>query len=213
MQAGRNKLLLPLGARTVLEETVATFHAHPQIRRLLVTASEVDWATFEELLAPFSVTLVRGGARRQDSVHAALEVLTQAPDAAPWVLVQDGARPFTSAALITRVLEALEQQEAVIPVVPLVDTIRRINATGTHLENRSELFAVQTPQGSRRELLWQASQQALAENWEVTDDASLMERAGWTVHSVPGERQNLKLTLPEDYTFAQWQVQQTQAET
>ncbi len=208
MQAGRNKLLLPLGASTVLEQTVATFHAHPRIARILVTASEVDWSDFEQRLARFAVTLVPGGARRQDSVHEGLAVLAQAPEASPLVLVQDGARPFTSAALISRVLDALETQDAVIPVVPLVDTIRRINASGTRVEDRAELFAVQTPQGARRALLWQASQQAQVEAWEVTDDASLMERAGWKVESVPGERENLKLTLPEDYTFAQWRVQQ-----
>jgi 2-C-methyl-D-erythritol 4-phosphate cytidylyltransferase len=207
MEHSENKLLLPLGTQTVLEHTVSIFARHPQVARVLVTVSPEDEPRVATLLERFSVHLVRGGATRQASVHAALEALERFPEACEWVLVQDGARPFTTPELISRVLEATQQVGAAIPVVSLNDTIRRIDGVRMELLDRSVLRAVQTPQGARRQTLWEASTRALQERWEVTDDASLIERFGGKVAWVEGERSNLKLTTLEDYAFARWKAQ------
>ncbi|MEC9296751.1 MAG: 2-C-methyl-D-erythritol 4-phosphate cytidylyltransferase, partial [SAR324 cluster bacterium] len=118
--------------------------------------------------------------------------------------VHDGARPFCSAELIDRILAAAIEHGAAIPVLPLVDTIRRVTKTKTEVIERSELFKVQTPQGFRTELLKDASMQALANNLIVTDDASLVEKNGGSVATVEGEPQNIKITTPADLERADW---------
>jgi 2-C-methyl-D-erythritol 4-phosphate cytidylyltransferase/2-C-methyl-D-erythritol 2,4-cyclodiphosphate synthase len=145
----------------------------------------------------FPYKTVSGGERRQDSVRLGLSALPADCDA---VLVHDAARPFASPRLITRLITALEQGcQAVIPAVPLKDTVKRVNED-TVLETlpRHELAAVQTPQGFELKVLRQAH--ALAEELkkDATDDASLVELLGIPVTVVPGEEDNVKITNPSD---------------
>lgn len=139
-----------------------------------------------------------GGARRQDSVANGLEVL---PADCDHVLIHDSARPFVSAALIGRVLHALEQgHEAVIPGTAVTDTIKSVDASGRvagTLERKS-LCAVQTPQGFSLPLLRRAHRLAVEQGWEATDDASLVERCACPVQIVQGENGNHKITTPTD---------------
>jgi len=139
-----------------------------------------------------------GGERRQDSVRLGL---AQVPQGCPAVLVHDSARPFATAALIRRVLSALAGgAQAVVPGLPVTDTIKRVDCSGTVLETpeRASLRAVQTPQGFALAGLVAAHARAEAEGWEVTDDAGLMERAGCPVVIAPGEEANVKITTPAD---------------
>lgn len=139
-----------------------------------------------------------GGARRQDSVRHGLAEL---PQQASRVLVHDAARPFASAALCTRVLDALGQDSpAAIPGLAVTDTIKRVDTRDIVVETpeRAALRAVQTPQGFLLAPLAAAHERAQAECWEVTDDAMLMERAGHAVRIVPGEEANVKITTPAD---------------
>ena len=139
-----------------------------------------------------------GGARRQDSVRLGLEALGAG---AELVLVHDAARPFASAALARRVLGALERgAPAAIPGLPVTDTIKRVDADDKIVETveRAALRAVQTPQGFALAPLLAAHARAQAEGWEVTDDAALMERAGFGVVVVEGEEANVKITTPAD---------------
>jgi 2-C-methyl-D-erythritol 4-phosphate cytidylyltransferase/2-C-methyl-D-erythritol 2,4-cyclodiphosphate synthase len=139
-----------------------------------------------------------GGARRQDSVRLGLG---QIPAGCPLVLVHDAARPFASAALARRVLQALaEGASAAIPGIKVTDTIKLVNAAEIVLETpeRARLRAVQTPQGFALAPLLAAHARAEAEAWDATDDAMLMERAGHSVRIVPGEEANVKITTPAD---------------
>lgn len=142
-----------------------------------------------------------GGARRQDSVCNGLSAL---PPQCGRVLIHDSARPFASASLSVRLLQALDNGAlGAIPVLPVTDTIKRIAGTsgdGTVVETlrRAELAAVQTPQAFVLAPLVAAHRRALEENWDVTDDASLLELAGQAVHTVLGEPGNVKITNPED---------------
>ena len=198
-----NKLLLPLGTRTILEFSLEPFLQHPGIRKIFLTVALQDRHIFEKIVPP-EVVLVEGGKRRQDSVHNALLRVLQERPVPELVLVHDGARPFCSTKLIDRVLDAALKHGAAIPIIPLVDTIRRITQEKTEVVERSELFAVQTPQGFLFEQLLYASMLAVENNWTVTDDASMIENADGKITTVEGDPHNLKITTPEDLERANW---------
>ncbi|WP_207260836.1 2-C-methyl-D-erythritol 4-phosphate cytidylyltransferase [Desulfovibrio sp. Huiquan2017] len=141
-------------------------------------------------------TVVPGGERRQDSVRNGL---TGLPKECGRVLIHDSARPFVSARLITDLVAALDAEaRGVIPAVPVTDTIKTVAGnTVTGTLDRAELAAVQTPQGFEIALLREAHDRALDEGWEVTDDASMVERLA-EVTVIPGEAGNVKITVPED---------------
>lgn len=151
--------------------------------------------------------VVAGGARRQDSVNNALHCLKEHVPHCQAVLVHDSARPFASAGLMQRLCQALEGEWAgVIPTLPVTDTIKVVEELAEghkvlHTPDRATLQAVQTPQAFLFAPLLAAHQQALQENWAVTDDASLMERCGLPVRCIPGEAANRKLTNPEDLSM------------
>ena len=201
MGENRNKLLLPLGTSTILETSLEPFLKHSRIRKIYLAASLQDHQLIKKLI-PEGVIRVKGGKRRQDSVHNALvEVMKEKkiPDA---VLIHDGARPFCSSNLIDRILDATHRHDATIPVLPINDTVRRITEEKTNVVDRRELYSVQTPQGFRPELIYAASSKA--KNTEVTDDASLLENTPQRVSSVEGEVQNIKITTPADLEQSRW---------
>ena len=208
MGGEHNKLLLPLGTRTILEFSIETFLKHPGIRKIFLTVSSQDRHIFEKIV-PQEVVLVKGGKRRQDSVHNALLKIIQEQQFPELVLVHDGARPFCSARLIDRILDAAYEHGAAIPVLPLMDTIRRVTEEKTEVVERDELFAVQTPQGFLLEQLLYASMQTTANKWTVTDDASMIENAGGRITTVEGDPQNLKITTPADLERADWILKST----
>ncbi|QGY39418.1 2-C-methyl-D-erythritol 4-phosphate cytidylyltransferase [Pseudodesulfovibrio cashew] len=137
-----------------------------------------------------------GGERRQDSVRNGLGAL---PRACGGVLVHDSARPFVSAGMISRLIDALnEGARGVIPAVEVTDTIKRVDGdTVAETLDRAVLRGVQTPQAFETALLLEAHERAEAEGWEVTDDASMVERLA-EVRAIEGERGNVKITTPED---------------
>ncbi|MEZ6852064.1 2-C-methyl-D-erythritol 4-phosphate cytidylyltransferase [Halodesulfovibrio aestuarii] len=141
--------------------------------------------------------VVAGGARRQDSVYNGLQAL---PTECTHILVHDAARPFFSATLTNTLLDALEKgSQAVIPAIPVTDTIKVVeNNSICHTLDRSTLRACQTPQGFHKKMLIEAHNKCNEEGWEVTDDASIVEQAGYSVATVAGEMTNCKITNPED---------------
>jgi 2-C-methyl-D-erythritol 4-phosphate cytidylyltransferase len=137
---------------------------------------------------------------RQQSVRAGLDCLRPDVDV---VLVHDVARAFVPAEVLDRVLAALQHAEAVVPVLPVTDTIRRADPVSGELGqtvDRSALRAVQTPQGFRREVLVAAHADAPA---DATDDASLVEAIGGQVVGVPGDALAFKITFPLDLALAE----------
>jgi 2-C-methyl-D-erythritol 4-phosphate cytidylyltransferase len=144
---------------------------------------------------------VAGGTERTDSVRAALELVPV--DGIDCILVHDAARPFVPAAVIERVVDAVRAgAPAVIPVVPVTDTIKRVDPAGKVLDtpDRAALVAVQTPQGFEPSLLRRAHALAAA---GVTDDAMLAERLGVTVQTVEGSEDAFKITRPRDLILAE----------
>ncbi|MGA0192563.1 MAG: 2-C-methyl-D-erythritol 4-phosphate cytidylyltransferase [bacterium] len=203
MGANQNKLFLPLNDSSVLEETLRKVISHPQICHIYLVYAQEDQESLNSLRSLPDLTLVLGGERRQDSVAAALAQI-QTDRLVEKVIVHDAARPLCSTELISRVIRALEHYPAVIPVIPLKDTIRQINGEQVKLVNRQDYVATQTPQGFHLSPYWQATLQSQQEDWDVTDDASLLEKTGIPVHLIPGEETNLKITTPLDLEFAKF---------
>jgi 2-C-methyl-D-erythritol 4-phosphate cytidylyltransferase / 2-C-methyl-D-erythritol 2,4-cyclodiphosphate synthase len=147
--------------------------------------------------------VVVGGARRVDSVRAALRA---AGDDADVVLVHDAARPFATSSMIDAVIEAVRGgAAAVVPVLPVADTIRRVDADDRPVEvvDRDRLRIVQTPQGFRPDVLRRAHDTAQERGDTATDDAALAEAIGFSVTTVPGDRRAFKITTAEDLEEAQ----------
>ncbi|MBF0237685.1 MAG: 2-C-methyl-D-erythritol 4-phosphate cytidylyltransferase [SAR324 cluster bacterium] len=205
MGVGKNKLFLSLGNETILECTLRKFLIHPRIKSIYLAIAKEDEAEIRAMTQAMGeqIRLVYGGEERQDSVWNALQVIRK--ESLPtWILVHDGARPLFSHELIDQILEACETCSAAVPVIPLKDTIRRRIENKSEIVDRSMLFATQTPQGFRTELLLQANDQARKDGWKVTDDASLVEHLGHDVAMIPGEETNIKITTPLDWKWGTW---------
>jgi 2-C-methyl-D-erythritol 4-phosphate cytidylyltransferase len=192
--------LLHLAARAVC--------ADDRVDRLLVAVppdSIAEVAADLSRIVRVPVSVVAGGVLRQDSVA---NLLTALDPSVSHVLVHDAARPFVPPAMVARVLDSLsEGHPAVIPVVPVVDTVKEVEAGGNSTErvvatlDRSVLRAVQTPQGFNREVLVRA----FAQPWSglaATDEASLVERIGVPVVTVAGDQLAFKVTTPFDLAVA-----------
>jgi 2-C-methyl-D-erythritol 4-phosphate cytidylyltransferase/2-C-methyl-D-erythritol 2,4-cyclodiphosphate synthase len=175
---------------------------HPDDHELYTRATQyLDPSQASRLLAP-----VHGGATRQDSVRAGLEALAQRDTAPKIVLIHDGARPFSSEALIARAYVAATRHGAAIPGLFVTDTIKEVDSeeriTGTPA--RSRLRSVQTPQAFRFDLILDAHRKATADGQlELTDDAAIAEWAGHEVYVFEGESTNMKVTSAEDLILAE----------
>ncbi|MFW6193582.1 MAG: IspD/TarI family cytidylyltransferase, partial [Gemmatimonadota bacterium] len=148
--------------------------------------------------------MVAGGATRRESVALGLAAVPGETDV---VLVHDGVRPFASSALVRRVADAA-RKGPVVPVLPVVDTVKRVDGEGRVMEtlDRSTLRRVQTPQGFPTSVLRRVHAGAEASKAVATDDAALCEASGVTVRTVAGEIHNLKVTTGQDLAFARWLV-------
>jgi len=213
MQADRPKQYLPLLDKTVIEHTLSCFSAHPRITGIVVCLSADDpyWSTLD-ISSRVPIYVAEGGAERCHSVLNGLEVVSgHAADERDWVLVHDAARPCLSRADIDRLIHAVDQ-DAVggILAVPVRDTMKRDNDAGriSHTENRVGLWHALTPQMFRLGRLREAMTQALADGFEVTDEASALEHLGLQPLLVEGLASNLKVTRPEDLTLAAYYLQQ-----
>jgi 2-C-methyl-D-erythritol 4-phosphate cytidylyltransferase/2-C-methyl-D-erythritol 2,4-cyclodiphosphate synthase len=144
---------------------------------------------------------IEGGVTRQDSVRLGLEALAPAPPAL--VLVHDAARPLVSQALVARVIAALDEAAAVLPVVPVVDTLKRLDANGNVLAevSRDALARAQTPQGFRFGPLLDAHRRHVG--IACTDDTGVVALDGIAVMTVPGEEENFKVTTEADLARAE----------
>lgn len=206
MEAGMNKVFLNLMGKPILIHTLIAFSRCDSVDDLIVVVASEEVAKVRSMLRavpglkPWQV--VAGGTERQYSIANGLGALRASADV---VLVHDGARPLTSNALITAVVEAAKRHGAAITAVPAKDTIKIADEDGCVIETpkRNTLWSVQTPQGFKRDILVNAYQQAAQDHFLGTDDSSLVERLGVQVKIVEGEYGNLKITTPEDMLIAE----------
>jgi 2-C-methyl-D-erythritol 4-phosphate cytidylyltransferase len=198
---GGPKALRLLDGEPLLVHAVRRVAAAPSVRMIVVAAPAADVDAVAALLAPVApVTVVAGGAERQESVGLALAAV---PGDVGIVLVHDAARALTPPDLVESVAAAVRGgRPAVIPVLPVVDTIKQVGPDevvhGT--VDRSVLRSVQTPQGFRHDVL--AAAHAAATD-PLTDDAGLVEKTGVAVTCVAGSELALKITRPLDLVLAE----------
>ena len=200
--ADEPKAFLSIGGRPILAVAVAAAAASSAVDQVVVTVPEgyEDRAIgcVEGLEIP--CTVVRGGESRQASVRAALAAI---PDGIELIAVHDAARPFAPPDLFTSVLAAVGDGDGAIPVLPVADTVKRVDdGFVTATLPRERLALAQTPQAFRASALRDAHDRAAASGLEVTDDAQALEAAGSRVRAIPGDQMNVKITTMFDLAMA-----------
>jgi 2-C-methyl-D-erythritol 4-phosphate cytidylyltransferase/2-C-methyl-D-erythritol 2,4-cyclodiphosphate synthase len=194
-----------IGGETALHRALVSFLEAPNVSLVQPVIRAEDAERVRALTGALDILApVFGGTTRQASVRAGLEaLLPRSPDI---VLVHDAARPFASAGLIGRAIAAVQKTGAAIPVLPVTDTVKRVDEAGTveATLDRSALRLVQTPQAFAFPTLLEAHRRAAAQGRDdFTDDAALAEWAGMKVTVFAGEPGNIKLTTPDDFTRAE----------
>ena len=202
------KSLRPIAGRPLVLRTLDRFFSAQSVEEVILVVGGKELGQSRALLeadpnlSRRRWTLQAGGDSRQESVRRGLEKLEADCEI---VLIHDGARPFISPALIDRCVHQTYRTGAVVIGVPAKETIKVVSpehwVQGTPA--RSTLWAIQTPQVFRKEILLEAHERGMREAIEATDDAMLVERIGRPVFLVEGERTNIKITVPEDILLAE----------
>lgn len=200
-RAGEAKQWRRLGGRPVLRWSAEALLSAGASELAVVVAPGSETLAADALSGLEGWFAVAGGATRAASVQAGLDALTAPADAR--VLIHDAARPFLDAATIGRVLAALEQHEAALPVLPVADSLRRgVDGSLGESVDRDGLWRAQTPQGFRLETIRRAYA-AWPDGASPTDDVEVARAAGRTVAMVAGDTRLMKLTYPEDFAMAE----------
>jgi 2-C-methyl-D-erythritol 4-phosphate cytidylyltransferase/2-C-methyl-D-erythritol 2,4-cyclodiphosphate synthase len=204
--AGRPKQFIDIGGRSILELSVNALVASDRIDEIIVAVPEehLDVGKAWPALAK-PMLFVAGGARRQDSVANAFAKSSRHADV---IVIHDAARPFVTAEVIARTVDAAQAHGAAIAAVPVRDTVKQTNDPGRDGSRpiratipRDTIFLAQTPQAFRREVLARAIEEG--RSIDATDEAMLVERLGLPVHAVEGDPRNIKITTAEDLATAQ----------
>ncbi|MCM1438457.1 MAG: 2-C-methyl-D-erythritol 2,4-cyclodiphosphate synthase [Roseburia sp.] len=200
----KNKLLAPLFGAPALYHTVyAASKLSPLLKergdglsQLIITASPRDMLEITAICAPFGGIVVEGGATRTDSVYNALKHVT-----GDIVLIQDGARPFTAPEQYLECLECVKEHKSAVVAMPATDTVYVAkDGWAAHIPQRSDVFAVQTPQGFYTDDIKAAYEKAVKSGESFTDDGSVYSRYIMPAHICPaGSAANRKLTYKEDF--------------
>jgi 2-C-methyl-D-erythritol 4-phosphate cytidylyltransferase len=211
----KSKQFFELQGTPILVHTLRKFAQCDVVSELVVALRKNETATFQKQIENEKfkkpVRIVEGGEHRQDSVANALAAIDAADN--DIVLVHDAVRPFVDQETIVGVIEAVKKYEAAIAGVPAVDTVKQVDRTADGAVviatvPRERMVLAQTPQGFRFGLLKKAFDEATADGFMGTDEASLIERAGGTVHVVMGSPRNMKITTPSDLELAEFFLSQ-----
>jgi 2-C-methyl-D-erythritol 4-phosphate cytidylyltransferase len=211
----KTKQFFELDGTPILFHTLRKFANQSRVDEMVValrkneTEGFLQQAVREGFKKPLRV--VEGGEHRQNSVANALACLDAAPE--DIVLVHDAVRPFVDDATINGVIDAVKKYDAAIAGVPAVDTVKQVDRTSDGAVvlatvPRERMVMAQTPQGFRFGLLKKAFDEAAADGFLGTDEASLIERGGGSVHVVMGSPRNLKITTPGDLELAEFFLSQ-----
>lgn len=208
---GPSKQFAELNGVPILVHTLRKFAASPRIAEIYVALRKAEGDNFRPRLEGErlgkKVHLVEGGEHRQQSVANALSRVHAAPD--DIILVHDAVRPLVDEEIIENVIQGAEKHGAAIAAVPAVDTVKQVersaeNAIITATVPRERVVLAQTPQGFRFSVLKKAFDEAGADGFVGTDEASLVERSGHAVAVVMGSARNLKITTPADLELAEF---------
>lgn len=207
MKGDRNKQFMLLKGAPIIAHTLKVFQQSPIVGEIILVcgAGEKEYY-LNEIIPIYGITkpvsVVTGGQQRQDSVYRGLEAVS---DDIRYVLIHDGARPFVTPELIHALAAEVKTSGAVVPGVPVKDTIKRTDFDSfiTDTPPRDGLWHVQTPQTFDLQLILKAYCQAFKSGFYGTDDSSLVERLGAAVKIIPGSYENIKITTPDDLIVAE----------
>ena len=206
LQSELPKPFLSVAGSPILVHTLRRFAPIEAVRRIVVAVAAEREALFREVLRthgpwPQPITVVHGGAERQDSVRNGLVALEPQCEI---VVIHDAARPFISVEAIQRSIDAAAEVGSAVVATPVRDTIKRADAQHTICEtvSRHDLWLAQTPQTFQVEVIRAAHRWAQRRDIAGTDDAALVEQMGRPVRIVPGDALNFKITTPDDLALA-----------
>src|SRR5271169_5201305 len=211
----KSKQFFELQGTPILIHTLRKFAQCDAVSEIVVALRKSEAASFQKQIEKenFSkpLRIVEGGEHRQNSVANALAAIEAADD--DIVLIHDAVRPFVDQETIGGVIEAVKKYEAAIAGVPAVDTVKQVDRTADGAlviatVPRERMVLAQTPQGFRFGILKKAFDEATADGFMGTDEASLIERSGGTVHVVMGSPRNMKITTPADMELAEFFLSQ-----
>ncbi len=196
------KQYLKIGGEPVILKTLKVFSELEEIDYIFVVTNEEYIDRCREIIISGGVkkveAIVGGGHERQDSVYNALQEVNRKRPGVEYVLIHDGARPYVNEETVLGVIAAAAKNGAAAACVAMKDSVRKAYGDKSVSVDRNDYFAVQTPQGFKKSYLIEAYDKALREGYRGTDDAGLVERAGYEVKAVAGDYQNIKITTRED---------------
>ena len=199
------KQFLELCGKPVLVHTLELFERHSGIDGIYLVVSADYMEKSKELVRQYGIAKVRGitagGGSVQESIYNGLRYAVERESADAIVLLHDGVRPFPSIDVIRNCYETARTKKAVIPVIPVVETVRQLKSEGSITVPRDQYRLVQTPQTFDIQLLKAANRQPYNDGF--TDDASVVESYGHAITLVEGNRENIKITTPYDIIVAE----------
>lgn len=203
--AGQDKIMLPLCGEPVIVHTLRVLEYSPCIQEIIIVTREDLIVPVSKLCSDNFLTkvfkVVLGGETRAHSVQRGI---SEVSDQAELIAIQDGARPLLTAQVLEEAVLAAAKCGAAAPAIPVKDTIKRaVNGIVEETPDRSQLFAVQTPQVFEADLIRAAIHQAITRRLPVTDDCSAVESLGMKVTLTKGSEENIKITTPSDLVIAE----------
>ena len=201
MKSNTPKQFITINGKALLQYTIERFYSwNPNIDLVLVLPkTEID--TWKNLVAKkkyaMNYRICEGGKERFDSVKNGLDLLEN-----ELIMIHDGVRPFVSDQTLDRCLETVETLDSAVPVIPLVESVRKITVEGSHPVDRNSLKLVQTPQCFKKEWIKKAYKQS--HSADFTDDASVVQKMGYSINLVEGNFENIKITTKDDLKLAEY---------
>lgn len=196
------KQFYEIEGRPVLAYTIETFLKTDSINKIVVVLPKDDFERSKEYMSAFfcdEVTYVQGGQSRMESVFEGLKALDDGKNSSV-VCIHDGVRMFADEGIITQSIICASKHGAALTAVPITDTVKSVkNGVVCDTLDRSCLFAAQTPQTFKYDIIFAAYKKAIADGMSFTDDCAVAEYCGIKVHITNGSTKNVKLTLPEDF--------------
>lgn len=206
MKKDINKQFIKLKNKEIVAHTIEKFYNSENIDDIVVVIREDEEEYFnkniKEKYGFTNIKVAHGGNERQDSVFNGIKMLKKECEV---VLIHDGARPFVTHDIIKKSINKANEYNAVVVGVKVKDTIKVVSDNGNIIDtpNRSYLWAVQTPQVFKYDIITKAYEDAYNNNYYGTDDAMLVERIGYNVKMIEGSYNNIKITTQEDLEFGE----------
>lgn len=204
---GQPKQFCLVEGKPILSWSIGRFEECVLVDRIILAVpGGMAKYTRQHVLSPFGYkkvkTVVEGGKERRDSVLQGLNMLETDTDT---VLVHDGVRPIVSEELIRKVIQATQRWEAVVPGLPVRETMKEVGQDNlvSRTLDRKRIYLIQTPQGFKKDLICRAYAQVRKRGWQANDDAGLVEKLGAKVKMIPGEETNIKITSPQDLVVSE----------